>query len=243
MSGFEPPTGRRSYIDQGFVPPNRQQHIQRPPIKHFSSGNSIEGSSKTSLPLPPPPQQSPAPQPQSSSGSGVSVFSSFFRKRSNPPASTTTSEPSPTSSGHHNAANQGGPNNNPSGPGSASSHAPQHPRRLSSRELNPISGSGLSSAHTSSSHEVMLVDPYSMPRDAPDSKPSSLTSHTPTPTTATTSSPARERPSHASTPSTSSVATTATTATAATARPRGLHPELRSLISLNAARELFISPT
>lgn len=204
MSGFEPPAGRRSFIDQGFVPPNRQQQIPRPPIKHFSSGNSQEGVTPNAL-----------PQPQSSSGG----FFSSFRKRSIPPPSATaTAESSPTSftSGHN--SNQG-TNNQPS-------VQPAHPRRLSSRELVPVGNSGMSSAHTSSSHEVMLVDPYSMPRE-PDNKP-------PTTPTAAPPSPANQRPTHVPSPSTSSVATNAT---ASTARPRPLHPELRSLMALNAARK------
>lgn len=206
MAGFEPPAGRRSYIDQGFVSPNRQQQIPRPPIKHFSSGNPQENINTG------------APQPQHSSG-GLSFFS--FRKRSNPPASSPVAE---TASSHHSSAYSVHQNGSQTSVGPA---APPHSRRLSSKELAPIGSSGgMSSANTSSSHEVMLVDPYSMPREVPETKPT--TNSAPLP------SPPQQRPTHSSNPSTSSVASAATTATT---RPRPLHPELRSLITLNAARK------
>ena len=208
MSGFEPPTGRRSHME-GFVPPNRQQHIPRPPIKHFSSGNSQENLN---------PGTPTQPQTQPSSGGGLSFFS--FRKRSNPPASpvaeTTSSNHSSTSPAHQNGSQ-------------TSVTAPPHPRRLSSKELAPVGSSGaMSSANTSSSHEVMLVDPYSMPREVPDIKP---TTPTPTPTSPP---PPQQRPTHSSSLSFSSIASGATTVTT---RSRPLHPELRSLIALNAARK------
>lgn len=201
MSGFEPPSGRRSYVDSGFVPPSRAGQASRPPIKHFSSGNSQDGVGNNTT----------ASLPQPSSG-GSSFFG--FRKRSTPAAPSTPSD-SPTSnyaSSYNHGSNQGG-----AGP------APG-PRRLSSRELVPAGSGGMSSNNTSSSHEVMLVDPYSMPRDPPE-KPLPV----PAPPT-----PTNQRPTHSSTPSASSVATNAT---ASTARPRPLHPEIRSLIALNAARK------
>ena len=211
MSGFEPPTGRRSHIDQGFVPPNRQQQIPRPPIKHFSSGNPQENATVAA-----------PPQLQQSSG-GSSFFS--FRKRSNPPAPSPVAEASSSSASSGQPAHQNGSQ-------TSVGIAPPHPRRLSSRELAPVGSSGaMSSANTSSSHEVMLVDPYSMPREAPETKPTS--NLVPTSPSPSSTSP-QQKPTHASKPSSSSVASAATTATA---RPRPLHPELRSLISLNAARK------
>ncbi|KAF8312525.1 hypothetical protein DL93DRAFT_2229030 [Clavulina sp. PMI_390] len=208
MSGFEPPVGRRSYIEQGFVGPTRQNQIPRPPIKHFSSGNSLDG-----LPLPPPPasQGTASSQASSNGSSGGGVFSSFFRKRSNPPTTTSSSESAPSASAP--AGYAPGPPQNGGTSTPPRTTQPSHPRRLSSRELAPINGA---SSGTSSSHEV-LVDPYSMPRESIESKP---VPPLPSPT------------NHKQSPSTSSVASSAT---ATPSRPRPLHPELRSLMSLNAA--------
>lgn len=231
MSGFEPPANRRAYLDQGFVPPNRngQQNHNRPPIKHFSSGESV-----TTPPLPLPQQQQPA-----SSG----VFSSFFRKRSSqpPPSRMPSNDVSPTLSA-------AGPK---AGPSSASTHssstahaasgaltAPPHPRQLSSRDLTSVSQlGGTSSANTSSSHEVMLVDPYSMPRDAAESS-NNNNNDKPAPASTPTSRPAPTSSSNAQAKANNRTST-ASVATNATARPpsRSLHPELRSLLALNAARK------
>lgn len=223
MSGFEPPANRKSYSDSsGFMSPARVQQEKRPPIKHFSSGISNQG-------LPTPPASTP-PAPASTGGTS-SFFGLGFRKRSTPAVSTASSSETahspnfssgpPPSSSSYSSLHQSG-EYNPS--------TPPQPRRLSSKELKPVGGGNRMSSNSSSAHEVMLVDPYSLPRD---NSPRAQTAPNPN-----QQQPSPPRSNHTNTASTSSAMSIASTDTTRPNPRSALHPEIRSLVALNTARKI-----